>query len=152
MTVERIFTRAAPGGSQTEHHLVRVVADCGIEGDRYFACKDEPGQNITFIEAEEIESFFAEQQRPADLSATGRNIITRGVRLNELVGAEFVVGTVRFRGVELCEPCLGLGKALATSAIAPPTVVKRLVHRGGLRADALSSGEVAVGANFQNAA
>ena len=152
MTVERIFTRAASGDSQTEHELVRVVAGSGIEGDRYFACQDEPGQNVTFVEAEEIESFFAEQRRPADLSATGRNIITRGVRLNELVGTEFLVGTVRFRGVELCEPCLGLGQALATSAIPPHRVVKRLVHRAGLRADALSSGEVAVGARFQNAA
>ena len=149
MTVERIFTRAASGDQQTEHQLVRVVAGSGIEGDRYFGCQNEPGQNVTFIEAEEIESFFAEQQRPADLSATGRNIITRGIRLNELVGTEFLVGTVRFRGVELCEPCLHLGQALATSAISPPKVVRRLVHRGGLRADALSSGEVAVGARFQ---
>ena len=152
MTVERIFTRAASADSPTEHQTVRVVAGAGIEGDRYFARKDEPGQNVTFIEAEEIESFFAEQQRSADLSATGRNIITRGVRLNDLVGTEFLVGTVRFRGVELCEPCLGLGQALATPATPPAKVVKRLVHRGGLRADALSSGEVAVGARFQNAA
>jgi len=150
--VERIFTRAASGGSQTEHQTVRVVAGAGIEGDRYFARTDEPGQNTTFVEAEAIESFFAEQQRSADLSATGRNIITRGVRLNDLVGTDFLVGTVRFRGVELCEPCLGLGQALATPANPPAKVVKRLVHRGGLRADALSSGEVAVGARFQNAA
>lgn len=152
VTVERIFTRAASSSSQTEHHTVRVVVGAGIEGDRYFACQDEPGQNITFIEAEEIESFFAEQQCPLDLSATGRNIITRGVRLNELVGTEFLVGTVHFRGVELCEPCVGLGEALATASHVPAQVVKRLIHRAGLRADALSSGEVAVGAKFQNAA
>ena len=152
MTVERIFTRAASADSPTEHQTVRVVAGAGIEGDRYFAREGEPGQNVTFIEAEEIESFFAEQQRSADLSATGRNIITRGVRLNDLVGTEFRVGTVRFRGVELCEPCLGLGQALATPATPAAKVVKHLVHRGGLRADALSSGEVAVGARFQNAA
>jgi MOSC domain-containing protein YiiM len=152
VTVERIFTRAASDDSQTDHQSVRVVAGSGIEGDRYFDSQGEPGQNVTFVEAEEIEAFFAEQQRPADLSATGRNIITRGVRLNELVGTEFLVGTVRFRGVELCEPCLSLGQALATPEIPPAKVVKRLVHRGGLRADALSSGEVAVGARFQNAA
>jgi hypothetical protein len=49
----------------------------------------------------------------------------------------------------LCEPCLGLGQALATSALAPAKAVKRLVHRAGLRADALSSGELVVGAKFQ---
>jgi MOSC domain-containing protein YiiM len=148
MRVERIFTRCAPGGTQTEHDAVRVVAGAGIEGDRYFARQDEPGQNITFIEAEEIESFFAEQQIPADLSVTGRNVITRGIRLNELVGREFLVGTMRFRGVELCEPCLGFGEALATPSLLPAAVVKRMLHRGGLRADALSSGELAIGAEF----
>jgi len=149
VTVERIFTRAASGSSSAEHRAIRVVAGAGLEGDRYFDRHGEPGQNITFIEAEEIESFFAEQQRAPDLSTTGRNIITRGVRLNELVGVEFFVGTVRFRGVALCEPCLSLGQALATSALPPAKVVKRLVHRAGLRADALSSGELAVGAKFQ---
>lgn len=149
MTVERIFTRAASSSSHTEHRAIRVVAGAGLEGDRYFDRHDEPGQNVTFIEAEEIESFFAEQQPAPDLPASGRNIITRGVRLNELVGVEFFVGTVRFRGVELCEPCLGLGQALATSALPPAKVVKRLVHRAGLRADALSSGELAVGAKFR---
>jgi len=55
---------------------------------------------------------------------------------------------VRFRGVALCEPCLGLGKAMQSREVAPAKVVKRLVHRAGLRADALSSGELAVGARF----
>ena len=55
----------------------------------------------------------------------------------------------RFLGVELCEPCLGLGKALATSTHPPAKVVKRLVHRAGLRADALSSSEVVVGARIK---
>ena len=75
----------------------------------------------------------------------------RRLRLNAVLGAGFLVGAVRFRGVELCEPCLGLGEALATPEVLPAEVVKRLLRRGGLRADALSSGEVAVGAGFQPA-
>ena len=151
MTVERIFTRTSSGSPPTEHTSVQVTAGAGIEGDRYFDRHDEPGQNVTFVEAEEIEAFFAGQQRPCDLSAPGRNIVTRGVRLNEFVGVEFLVGGVRFRGVELCEPCLSLGKTLATSATPPAMVVKRLVHRAGLRADALSSGKIGVGAKVQSA-
>ena len=99
-----------------------------------------------------IERFAAECLRQPDLSVTGRNVVTRGVRLNELVGREFSVGPVRFRGVELCEPCLGLGDALSSSKLKPAEVVKRWVHRGGLRADVLSSGELAVGAKLQSAA
>ena len=152
MTVERIYTHPPSGGPQTEHERIRVVAGSGIEGDRYFGRRDEPGQNITFVEAEEIESFLSEHGRPHDLSVTNRNVVTRGVRLNELVGKDFTVGDLRFRGVELCEPCLGLGTALASSALPAVAVVKRLVHRAGLRADALSSGEVALGAKIQSVA
>ena len=152
MSVERIFIRP-PGGSPTvEQKSVRVVAGAGIEGDRYFDAHGGSGQNITFVEAEVIEAFAQEHRRPVDLSATGRNVVTRGVRLNELVGRDFVVGSVRFRGVELCEPCLTLGEALASPTLSPARVVKHWVHRGGLRADVLTSGELSVGAGFQGAA
>ena len=56
MAVERIYVRQSSGTSQTELGLVQVMAGSGIVGDRYFGCDDEPGQNITLVEAEEIES------------------------------------------------------------------------------------------------
>ena len=146
MNVEHIFFAASSGGAQQACERISVLAGKGIEGDRYFDRHDEPGQNLTLIEAEEIEAFLAERQRPLDLSVTHRNLVTRGVRLNDLVGREFMVGEVRLRGVELCEPCLGLGQALADEAITPAQVVKRLVRRGGLRADVLSDGLIEQGA------
>ena len=152
MSIERIFIRPPGGNATVEQKSVRVVAGAGIEGDRYFNAHNEPGQNITFVEAEVIEAFAQEHRRAVDLSATGRNVVTRGVRLNELVGREFVVGSVRFRGVELCEPCLTLGEALAAPTLSPARVVKHWVHRGGLRADALTGGELYVGAGFESAA
>jgi MOSC domain-containing protein YiiM len=149
MSIERIFTRSGRRGAQVEHARIRLVAGKGIEGDRYFGRDDEPGQNATFIEAEEIEAFQLALRRPIDLSLTGRNIVTRGVRLNDLVGRDFSVGAVRFRGVQLCEPCGGLGRALASADLTPAQVVKRLVHRAGLRADALSTGEIACGEKLE---
>lgn len=144
--IERIYTRPPGGGATVEHRAVRVVAGAGIEGDRYFDHHDEPGQNLTLIEAEEIERFLAAQGRPHDLSITGRNLVCRGVRLNDLVGREFRIGEVRLRGVELCEPCLGLGEALAAAGLRPADVVRQFVHRAGLRADVLGNGTLAVGA------
>jgi MOSC domain-containing protein YiiM len=140
--IERIFIRPPNGEQQVEQQRVQISAGAGIRGDRYFGARDEPGQNVSFIEAEEIEAFFARHERAVVLSSSGRNFITRGVRLNELVGKTFLVGGLRFRGVELCEPCLGFGATLSTATLTPPEVVKQWVHRGGLRADALSSGEL----------
>ena len=150
--IEHIFIRPAPNQAQQARERVEIVAGAGIRGDRYFGAQDEPGQNITFVEAEAIERFGAANGLSLMPSATGRNVVTRGVRLNELVGRTFSVGGLRFRGVELCEPCLTLGEALAPLAsLTPAQVVREWVGRGGLRADVLSDGELAVGAHFGGA-
>lgn len=92
MTIDRIYISHEQGGVQFELESVMVVAGAGIEDDRYFGHRDEPGQNITLIEAEEIEAFLSKCDRPHDLSISKRNLVTRGVRLNSLVGKEFSVG------------------------------------------------------------
>jgi MOSC domain-containing protein YiiM len=150
--IEQFFIRAAPGGPALERDRIEVVAGSGIRSDRYFDAHDEPGQNITFIEAEEIEAFASRTGLDVKASATGRNVVTRGIRLNALVGKTFEVGGLRFRGVDLCEPCLTLGQSLASGTLLPAAVVKEWIRRAGLRADALSSGTLAVGARFQMAA
>jgi MOSC domain-containing protein YiiM len=152
LMIERIYTRSRSAGPQTSHDQVEVVEGAGIKGDRYFGHDGNPGQNITFVEAEAIEFFQDEHRLPRDLSVTGRNVVTRGVRLNELVGRQFLFGSIRFRGIELCEPCMTLGNALASAVLPPRAVVKCLSHRAGLRADILSTGSLAVGDRFENAA
>jgi MOSC domain-containing protein YiiM len=148
MTIERIFIRQPSRKSQIECEQVTLVAGEGIEGDRYFGHHDEPGQNVTLIEAEEIEVFIQEQGHLYDLSITNRNFITRDVRLNQLVGCEFLIGNVRLRGVLLCEPCESLGKSLASAGLDVEEVVKRFVHKAGLRADVVSGGVVMRGAKI----
>lgn len=146
MIVERIYLSPEPGAAQVEHERISLRRGMGVVGDRNFGVHDYPGQNLTLVEAEEIESFCAEQARVADLSLTRRNLVTRGVRLNELVNREFWIGGVKLRGVELCEPCATLGAALGGSSLATPSVVRRWVGRGGLRADVLADGEILRGA------
>jgi MOSC domain-containing protein YiiM len=147
--VEHIFIRSVSGAAPFSRDRIDVVAGAGIRGDRYFDARDEPGQNITFIEAEEIEAFAKRTGLDVSAAATGRNVVTRGVRLNELVGKVFEVGGLRFRGVELSEPCLSFGKSLATRNLPPAAVVQEWVQRAGLRSDALSSGTLVVGTRFQ---
>jgi MOSC domain-containing protein YiiM len=122
---------------------VLAVTGRGLDGDRYLAPEDgwaPSGTAISLIEAEAIEAVHAEHGIDLSGGRSRRQVITRGVRLNDLVGAEFSVGPIRCRGVELCEPCLALSRL-----IDEPGLIKALVHRGGLRADILAGGRIAVG-------
>ncbi len=152
MIVERIFISPKRGAAQVECERITLKSGTGVEGDRNFAVSRHPGQNLTLIEAEEIESFCAEQGRTPDLSLTRRNLITRGVRLNDLVDMEFTVGNVKLRGVELCEPCAILGAALSSESLPAAAAIKRWVGRGGLRVDILNSGEIVRGAQVETGA
>jgi MOSC domain-containing protein YiiM len=118
----------------------------GVVGDRNFGVSRHPGQNLTLVEAEEIERFCAEQARVPELSLTRRNLVTRGVRLNDLLNREFFIGGVKVRGVEFCEPCTFLGDALSSAVLPTPAVIKRWVGCGGLRVDVLTDGEIVRGA------
>jgi MOSC domain-containing protein YiiM len=122
----------------------RAVPGRGLEGDRYFFrqgtfYKPQPDRELTLIEAEAIEALCSEFQVEFDLSASRRNVVTRGVPLNHLVGKEFWIGEVKARGLKLCEPCAHLQR------LSHPKVLPGLVHRGGLRAQILSEGTIRVG-------
>ena len=123
---------------------VRAVPGKGLDGDRYFFrqgtyYKPQPDRELTLIEAEAIEALRSEYQVEYDLSASRRNIVTRGVPLNHLVGQEFWIGDVKVRGLRLCEPCAHLQR------LSHPKVLPGLVHRGGLRAQILTEGLIRVG-------
>jgi len=139
-TVVEINVTAVNGSPLLPVQSVRAIAGRGLEGDRNFG-KPGPGRNVTLIEAEAIEAL----ERDCKLQVTGadtrRNIVTRGVALNHLVGREFTIGEVRMRGVELCEPCSYLAK------LTQEKVREALVHRGGLNCDVVSEGMIRVGDN-----
>ena len=123
---------------------VRAIPGKGLEGDRYFFrqgtfYKPQPDRELTLVEAEAIEAFRDDCKIDFDLSATRRNVVTRGVPLNHLVGKEFWIGDVKARGLRLCEPCSHLQK------LSHPKVLPGLVHRGGLRAQILTEGTIRVG-------
>jgi MOSC domain-containing protein YiiM len=121
---------------------VQAEAGRGIIGDRYhsetgtFSRKLEglPDKEITLIEIEEIDQFNASQGLDILPGEFRRNIVTQGVRLNELIGKTFSVGHVTLKGVRLCEPCAHLAGALT------PEVLPHLVTKGGLRAAIVSGG------------
>jgi MOSC domain-containing protein YiiM len=138
--LEGIFVSPSAGEPARSLSRVRALADQGLEGDRHVAGTGTfpsglPGSALTLIEAEVCESF----DPPLTPAEHRRNIVTRGIGLNALVGREFTIGPVRCRGMRLCEPCTMVDR------YASQPVLRALVHRGGLRADILEDGEVAVG-------
>ena len=124
---------------------VRALRGKGLEGDRYFnevgTYSDKPGpdREVTLIEIEAVEALKRDSKIELDPGECRRNIVTRGVPLNHLVGRQFRVGDVLLRGIRLCEPCSHL-EGLTTNG-----VLAGLVHRGGLRAQILSDGIIHVG-------
>jgi MOSC domain-containing protein YiiM len=132
MRVEAISI--GPSEALAQVGSVRAVAGQGLEGDRHFRPKGaRPGQALTLIEAEVLE----------DVGLTGtesrRQVVVRGIRLDELVGRRFSVGGVECLGIELCEPCLRL------QSLTRPGIIADLLHRGGLNADILAGGTISVG-------
>lgn len=146
--IEAIFIANAHSAEQRQVTEVKLIKGSGILGDRNFNQMKWPGQNITFIEIEQIEHFNKNYNQNISFSATRRNIITRGISLNDLLNKKFYIGEVGFIGVELCEPCQVLGRLLENESIARKDVVKAFVHKGGLRSDILSSGRISVGMPF----
>jgi len=136
-TIEAIHIARAKGASCESLDRATLVAGKGIEGDRHFGRESKGDRrNVSFIEAEAIEAIAADYEIELAPGESRRNVTTRGVPLNHLVGRRFRVGAVQLQGVELCEPCKYVSKMLGKD------LLTSLKHRGGLRAAVIEGGEI----------
>lgn len=144
-------SKAAPMRSVAE---ARAIPGKGLEGDRYAAgagtftpTSDRlKGYDVTLIEKEVLDRVTLPDGARIAPEESRRNLVTSGIDLNALVGKEFRIGDVRAFAQRLCEPCVHLQR------LTRPGVVVGLVHKGGLRADLLSDGEIRVGDRIAAAA
>lgn len=140
--VTNIFISAAQGARCISLSEVKAIAGKGLDGDRYCLSINDPmgNHNAVTLQSEEaitdcnidLESTFL----PEDFR---RNIITRGIDLNSLVGRNFRIADVLLQGFELCHPCKYLTNLLQKD------VLRGLCNRGGLRARILQSGTISIG-------
>ena len=130
----------AAGADTVEPESVEALAGRGLAGDRYLLPKagGEAKGNVTLIERDAFDHLSGLGIDLAE-SELRRNLVVTGIELNPLVGREFLIGEVRCRASELCEPCRQIERATA------PGVLKALVERGGIRAEILESGTVSIG-------
>lgn len=146
--VVAIHITAEAAGDLQPVDSIRAHPGRGLEGDRYFNIAGtftrqgkelHPSQEASFIEIEALDGLQREHGLSVSPAASRRNILTRGIRLNDLVGKEFTVGGVRMRGIKQCRPCDYLESRTHKG------VKAGLENRGGLRAQILTEGMIRVG-------
>jgi len=117
--------------------MIECIAGRGIQGDRYFDFKDDYKGQITFFSLEVFDELCgALEVQGYGPTLVRRNVITRDVDLNELIGQDFEIQGVRFHGTQECRPCYWMDRAIA------PGAEEFLKGRGGLRARILSDGQL----------
>jgi MOSC domain len=143
-TVELIALATEAEGPMRSVSAAEALEGRGLRGDRYergagtFSNPRGGGYDLTLVEAEALEELSARGVELAPIEAR-RNLVVRGIALDDLIGRRFRVGEVECFGQRRCEPCAHLER------LTRPGVLRGLVHRGGLRADVLSSGGIRVG-------
>jgi MOSC domain-containing protein YiiM len=145
--VEGIFIAPAAGAPMVALEQVRVVAGRGLEGDRYFDGRGYysqvpplTGRRLTLIEAESLEALARETGIVLAPHECRRNLVTRGIRLDALIGKRFRVGTIECYGERLCPPC-----GYIEELTGKPGLNRGLTDRGGIRAEILLDGAIAIG-------
>jgi MOSC domain-containing protein YiiM len=143
--IQAIYICPSAGEEMQPVSEVRAVPGRGLEGDRYFSQQgyysDKPGdgRELTLIESEALEHLAQHSGIQIGPEQTRRNLVTRGISLNSLVGKQFEIGEITVRGVRLCDPCSNLEEQTEDG------VLKAMVDRGGLRVDILTGGTIRVG-------
>ena len=119
---------------------IKVLANQGIVGDRHFKEFNDPFSQLSLIESENIDYYNIKYGLDIPYIDFRRNIITKGIQLNDLVGKKFQIGKVELEGVDLCRPCRHLCEVLNQD-----NIIKEFLRRGGLRCQILSSSNIEVG-------
>ena len=149
--VEVVAIAARAEAPMQQVTTAQAIPGRGLEGDRYanqvgtFTPRSGRGSgyDLTLIEAEVLDELTLPDGHRLGYAEARRNIVTRGIDLNTLVGQRFRVGDVECVGRRLCEPCAHLERLTYKG------VLRKLIHRGGLRADILTAGSITVGAAIE---
>ena len=123
---------------------IEVLANKGVVGDRHFDEFNDPYCQLSLIESENIDFYNSKYNLNIPYVDFRRNIITKGIRLNDLIGKKFLVGNVKVEGIDLCRPCRHL-----TEILNQENILKEFLRKGGLRCQILSSSIINVGDNIK---
>ena len=123
-----------------EVNSIDVLANQGVIGDRHFKEFNDPYNQLSLIESENIDDYNIKYGLNIPYLDFRRNIVTKGIQLNNLVGKKILVGNVEVEGIDLCRPCRHLSEVLEQD-----NILKEFLRRGGLRCQVLSSSSIKIG-------
>ena len=123
-----------------EVESIEVLANKGVVGDRHFDNYNDPYCQLSLIEAENIDEYNLKFGLNIPYLDFRRNIITKGIKLNDLVGKKLSIGNVEVEGIDLCRPCRHL-----TEMLDQENILKEFLRKGGLRCQILSSSKIKIG-------
>ena len=118
---------------------IEVIANKGVVGDRHYDEYNDPYNQLTLIESENIDYYNTKYSLDISYKDFRRNIVTKGIQLNELIGKKIKIGDVEVEGIDLCRPCRHL-----TEVLNQPNILKEFLRRGGLRCQILNSSRINV--------
>ena len=119
---------------------IEVKADKGIVGDRHFSNFNDPYCQLSLIESENIDYYNTKYGLNIPHIDFRRNIVTKKIELNNLIGKKFLIGEVEVEGVDLCRPCKHL-----TQMLNQENILKEFLRRGGIRCRILTSSKISIG-------
>jgi MOSC domain-containing protein YiiM len=123
-----------------EVNSIDVLANQGVVGDRHFKEFNDPYNQLSLIESENIDYYNIKYGLNIPYLDFRRNIVTKGIKLNDLIGKKILVGNLEIEGVDLCRPCRHL-----TEVLGQDNILKEFLRRGGLRCQVLSSSSIKIG-------
>ena len=145
-SVVALFTVDRREAPMKRSEQINAIAGKGIEGDRYlletgtYSKKPEPGRQVTLIQSEVLDSLKIKFDITVKPEESRRNVLTKGIEINDLIGTEFFVGPVRLKAHRLTRPCLYLDKLLSQ-----PVLYNELWENGGISCEILSGGVIKEG-------
>ena len=123
-----------------EFDSIDVIAGKGIVGDRHFKDFNDPYCQLSLIESENIDYYNVKYGLNIPYVNFRRNIVTKGIQLNDLIGKKLKIGEVEVEGIDLCRPCRHL-----TEMLGQVNILKDFLRKGGLRCQILSSSNIKIG-------
>ena len=120
-----------------EVNYIEVLANKGVIGDRHFDEYNDPYNQLTLIEAENIDYYNTKYGLDIPYKDFRRNVVTKGIQLNDLIGKKIKIGNVEVEGIDLCRPCRHL-----TEVLNQDNILKEFLRRGGLRCQILTSSQI----------